>query len=1018
MFRSLFTSWCLCLFVGATCGLMLVPRLMPLHAADPQPPLTPEQREKLKERDRLVEEANRLLSEGKLAEAIAVAEKVLAIERQLFGDRAAAVVASLQWLAHVHEQRQDFTAAGKRLREVRDIQTARYGQDDWRVTDARLALADLELRAKLDGEQRKQLAEAERLHRQSVALYEKGRSREAVPLAERALALRKQVLGDKHPAYATSLNNLAALYWAMGDYAKAEPLCRQASAICKQALGDKHPDYATSLNNLAALYDSMGDHAQAEPLYRQALAIDKEALGEKHPRYATDLNNLAGLYRVMGDHAQAEPLYRQALDIRKQVLGDKHPDYATSLNNLAELYQEMGDYAKAEPLYRQALAIDKEALGEKHPGYATDLNNLAALYDSMGDHAKAEPLCRQASAIYKQALGDKHPHYAASLNSLAALYRAMGDYAKAEPLCQKALVISRDNLELAAAAQSERQQLAMLEDERFHLDAYLSLAAEAKQPAERLYEQSLSWKGAVSLRQRNQRLARRHPELADDSTELDRVAARLATLAFSLPDPRHLDEHRRQIQELTEDKERLESRLARRSADFRQEKERQRLTPAQLQVVLPADAALLDFLEYTQYRPSAEKKGQWHYEDRLMAFVVRRDSLVRVDLGPVQPIQEALKGWQLVLQRRFRTKGDDALGAAVRKLIWQPLEKHLQGAKLVLVSPDGTLARVPFAALPGSKKDTYLLEELAIAVVPVPQLLPQLLAPRSDENKTEPSLLLVGNVSYDAASGGAAVVDSRSAPRAGTLLSWKPLESTRAEVAAVKDSFQRRFRRGLVTDLREDEASEAEVRKEAPRHRYLHLATHGFFAPTELRSALSAASRGKEGDAGNLFGRKDVAGFHPGLLSGLVLAGANRPAAPDKDDGILTALEVESLDLTGVELATLSACETGLGETAGGEGLLGLQRAFQVAGARSVVASLWQVDDEATRQLMVRCYENLWRTKDPAGKLTALREAQLWMLREGIKRGLVRRTEGEEDAGRTRTPPYYWAAFVLSGDWR
>ncbi len=149
-----------------------------------------------------------------------------------------------------------------------------------------------------------------------------------------------------------------------------------------------------------------------------------------------------------------------------------------------------------------------------------------------------------------------------------------------------------------------------------------------------------------------------------------------------------------------------------------------------------------------------------------------------------------------------------------------------------------------------------------------------------------------------------------------------------------------------------------------------------------------------------------------------MLAGANRPAEPDKDDGILTALEVEALDLTGVELATLSACETGLGEKAGGEGLLGLQRAFQVAGARSVVASLWQVDDQATRDLLTRFYENLWQKKLP--KLEALRQAQLWMLKEGTKRGMVdvkvpKERLGKEDG---RLPPYYWAAFILSGDWR
>jgi CHAT domain-containing protein len=151
----------------------------------------------------------------------------------------------------------------------------------------------------------------------------------------------------------------------------------------------------------------------------------------------------------------------------------------------------------------------------------------------------------------------------------------------------------------------------------------------------------------------------------------------------------------------------------------------------------------------------------------------------------------------------------------------------------------------------------------------------------------------------------------------------------------------------------------------------------------------------------------EVRGVHPGLLTGLALAGANRGgAAPAdihslRDDGIMTAIEVASLDLSKVELALLSACETGLGETAGGEGMIGLQRAFQVAGAKTVIASLWKVDDTATHKLMEQFYRNLWEHK--MGKLEALQEAQKWLMK----------TEG----GRYRDP-YYWAAFVLSGDWR
>ncbi len=161
-------------------------------------------------------------------------------------------------------------------------------------------------------------------------------------------------------------------------------------------------------------------------------------------------------------------------------------------------------------------------------------------------------------------------------------------------------------------------------------------------------------------------------------------------------------------------------------------------------------------------------------------------------------------------------------------------------------------------------------------------------------------------------------------------------------------------------------------------------------------------------------GRREASGFHPGLLSGIVLAGANQPVDADSDDGILTALEVSTLDLSKVELATLSACETGLGEVAGGEGVLGLQRAFQVAGAHSVLATLWSVRDDAARSLMIDFYDNLWKKK--MTRVEALRQAQLAMLREGVKRGLAYADQPAEQDH--RLPPYYWAAWVLSGDWR
>jgi CHAT domain-containing protein/tetratricopeptide (TPR) repeat protein len=1008
------------------------------------------------------------------AAAAAMRRELLAIRSKLHGEKhwkttdARLALADVERLGRMTAEQRRRLADARRLHH-QVVALHRQGRDREAVERARQVL---EIRKEALGEEHPDYAAG--LNSLGLVYWSMGDYARAEPLYRQALQIRKQALGEDHPDCATSLNNLAALYWSMGDYTRAEPLYRQALRIMKEALGEKHSSYAAGLNSLALLYKSLGDYARAEPLYRQALRIRKEALGEQHPLYATSLNNLAGLYDYMGDYARAEPLLRQALQIRKQALGEKHPSYAISLNNLGVLYKSLGDYAKAESLCRQALEIRKQALGEQHPSYATSLNNLALLYDSMGDHARAEPLYRQALQIRKQALGEDHPDYATSLNNLAVLYWSLGDHAKAEPLLRQALrirkealgeqhpdyaatlnilaglcwsttdfaraerllrqavEISRANLELAAAAQSQREQLAMLGDLRHYLDAYLSLAAQAQPDPAAQYRPVLAWKGAVARRQGSQRLARNQPELAQDFAGLDRLSARLAALALATPEPKQIEARRRQIQELTEQKEELERALSRKSVAFRQEQAARHLGPKELQAALPADAALIDFLEYSHRSPTPGKKGKkggWQSERRLTAFVVRRYSLVRIDLGPAGPLGEALQRWRLALQRRFRTEGDVQLAAEVRRLVWRPLEPHVSGARLVLVSPDGALTRVPLVALPGSKKGSYLLEDLALAVVPVPQLLPELLVPRPGARQPEPSLVLVGDVRYDAAGGNAAAVaDSRTAPRRGAngLFHWSALPNTGAEVAAIAAAFRRQNVRAAVRLLQQGQATEAAVRQAAPAHRYLHFATHGYFAPKELRSALADVSHGQVPVASNLFERRGVAGFHPGLLSGLVLAGANRPVDPGNDDGILTALEVEAMDLSAVELAVLSACETGLGEEAGGEGLLGLQRAFQLAGARAVVAGLWQVDDAATRKLMTAFYRNLWEKKLP--RLEALRQAQLrmlqegdaWMQEEGIERGMVdvrvpRERLPIEDG---RLAPYYWAAFSLSGDWR
>jgi CHAT domain-containing protein/Tfp pilus assembly protein PilF len=290
------------------------------------------------------------------------------------------------------------------------------------------------------------LDEASRLNKLVEKLYNEGKFGEAIPLAERALALREKVLGAMHPDVAETLNNLAVVYQAQGAYAKAEPLLVRALDIREKALEPMHPDIAEGLNNLARLYQAQGAYAKAEPLLVRALDINEKALGTMHPNVAQSLNALAGLYQDQGRYPKAEALFVRALDIREKALGPMHPDVAQTLNNLAVLYADQGAYAKAEPLYVRSLDIKKKALGPMHPFVATSLNNLALLYKDQGAYPKAEPLFVHALEINEKALGTMHPLVARDLQNLALLYQDQGAYAKAEPLYVRALEINEKAL--------------------------------------------------------------------------------------------------------------------------------------------------------------------------------------------------------------------------------------------------------------------------------------------------------------------------------------------------------------------------------------------------------------------------------------------------------------------------------------------------------------------------------------------------------------------------------------------
>src|SRR5208337_2408736 len=428
---------------------------------------------------------------------------------------------------------------------------------------------------------------------------------------------------------------------------------------------------------------------------------------------------------------------------------------------------------------------------------------------------------------------------------------------------------------------------------------------------------------------------------------------------------------------------------------------------AAVRAALPQGSALIDLVDYWHLQPLA-------IEQRMVAFVVcpDRPGVVIVPLGPTQALAGLIKGW-----RSSYGAGKTPPGVELRKRLWAPLAKHLEGVKVVLVSPDGPLHGLPWAALPGSQPGTYLVHERAFAIVPVPQLLPEMLSDKPRQANQQPTLLLAGGIDFGQ---GNSREEEAPAGKLPPVPLYRPLPGTEREVDDLRAQFEDIYRDAPAPKrLVKDKATKQAILAAMPSHQFAHLATHGFFASESEPSSILLAEQRAALQRGDLRVLAGLAGRNPGLLSGLVFAGVNR-SDRRPEETILTALEVAELELGGVELVVLSACDTGRGQVAGGEGVMGLQRAFQLAGARTAVASLWSVPDEETRQLIREFYRRVWSDKT-IPRVEALRQAQLAMLLNQPE-GTMAKNSGsrglEPAAPEGPLSPYYWAAFVLSGDWR
>jgi CHAT domain-containing protein/tetratricopeptide (TPR) repeat protein len=1068
----------------------------------------------LEEASRLAAEASRLEKAGKYHEAMPIAQKVVSLRKEILGEQHPDYANSLNNLAALYSSTGDYAKAETLYHQAMEIvrkalgeQHPAYGvilhnlaalycsRGEYGKAEPLFCQA-MKMRKKVLGDQHSDYAQS--LDNLAVLYTSMGEYRKAEPLFRQALEIKKKVLGEQHPEYAQSLNNLASLYYSMGDYAKAEPLCRQALEICKRVFGEQHPHYATSLNNLALLYDSMGEYGKAEPLYRQALEICKQVLGEQHPHYAASLRNLASLYDSTGDYAKAEPLFRRALEIERKVLGEQHPVYAEGLHNLASLYEWIGDYAKAEPLFRRALEIErkvlgeqhpyyanslqslgevyllmddyakaeplfcraleirKKVLGEQHPDYSANLNILGVLYHSMGDYGKAEPLYRQALEIDRKVLGEQNGRYATNLNNLAALYYSMGDYAKAEGLCRQSLDVNLQIADRTLASLPAVRAMSLIRGFMWRqgtgLDLLLSVSRKLPQTGSRdTYEAVWRSRGLVTrtLAERRGSLAG-SPEAQAIFSKLREVQRQLAQLTLAVSKPAQRETRRKRLAELSEEKEGLETKLAALSSEYRRVLQVRAAQAGDLMRVLPRDMAVVDIVRVTVSNPPKAGRGSMESEQHYEAFVLRSSGgsaensprVPWVHLGLAKPIDEAIGDWREAINGRTGSgPGAHPPEITLRQSIWDKIEPYLAGCSTVVILPDGYLNFLPWAALPGRRPGTRLVEDYALALA---ESGPQLYHKLTSSQDPGGGSLLLGDVAYDSppsptaeqatllAAAASPTGERSRGPALTKTVHWALLPGTGSEVDAIEGLWKSSSSQPMI--LRGPHANKAALRRAMPQSRYIHLATHGFFADPKYRSMFGHDVEGEQlfGDADRLVTARHagVTVRNPLILSGLVLAGANLPpktdalGLPTGEDGILTAEEISVLDLRQTELVVLSACDTGLGKVAGGEGVMGLTRAFHLAGARNVVASLWKVNDQATAALMRLFYHNLWQRKMPP--IEALRQAQLDLYRHPDEIGRLATSRGPDfdsavkilqttTAGRTTADPRLWAAFVLSG---
>lgn len=838
------------------------------------------------------------------------------------------------------------------------------------------------------------IAVADSLNSLANENFRAGNYDEALRLGGEAMRIRQEILGEESLDYAQSLNDMARFHSFKGDFFEAIRLGRKAIELKERLLGTENADYAQSLSNMAGYFSRTGNYDEAVRTGEEAMAIRERVVGKQHPDYAQSLNNLAKYHYFRGEYDLAVQMEKEALALREQIYGKQHPDYATSLSNLADFYEQQGNLAEAMRCGSEALEIRRTTLGEHHPDYAESMANLAAYHHTLGNHAEAVRWGEEVLSLRKDVLGEDHPSYAWSLCKMANYYSANEQTDSADVYAVRATEkYSQFILSTFADMTSSERNFFWMRMKSWFTNMVVQLAA--KHPTEKMvscaYDGTLLAKGLLlnsELEMANLLMESGDSLLVDSYKRLQRDRAALIK-AYETPKAQrtvNVDSLRRVITK-------QERRLVQRSKVYGNYTRQLRIDWHQVVGQLSQNDVAIEFVNYK------DPSGDVRYAALVLDRQHRHPTLV--------PLMSQEQLDKIAAKDIYSTQKLSAL-------VWAPLSDYLDLARNVYFAPAGELYNIGIESLPHwADAGEYMADRWNIHRLSSTR---ELVLVKDRKRHKSQEMVVFGGIVYDRVY--QAGDDRATSGKKIRQKAAKYLPGTKKEAEEIAQCITDH---GLKVRLFIGGRATEETLKQLSGHApdLMHIATHGFYwTDQEVR----AGGMDEKLQFLSMYGSLDDAD-RALTRSGLLFAGANNAlignqVTEQQEDGIVTAKEISVMDLRGLQLLVLSACQTGLGKVTG-DGVFGLQRGFKKAGAQSLLMSLWKVDDKATRLLMTLFYHNLVQGMS---KHEALSRAQHDLRNMDVeddnhrkRRAISSRAKRAKRAGPKKlyADPHYWAAFIL-----